>query len=446
MDARVAVIGAGASGLVAARWLLAAGLDPVVFERSHGIGGLWRSDDGLAYPSLRTNTSKQKTAFSELAFDVDLPDFPGRAAVLRYLEQYADRFDLLARIRTGVTVGSVTPIAGGHGGWMVDGERFGGVVVCTGLFSRPLLPALPGAEGFGGPIGHTAAYRGAEPYRDQQVVIVGGGSSAADVARELVDVARTVTLALRGPVTFTPRIYRGRPFDHRATRIARRLPFVIRTWLRRRAIADEYRRQGAARPPTFGPRTTPGADIIGLIAAGRIALRPAVAHLGPSVVHFSDGSSAPADAILCGTGYAAEFPFLPAGLPERIQGVPGGALGLYRLVFPPDAEGIAFVGLSRVNGPVFPVAEMQARWVAAVFAGRARLPGAAAMRAETVARVKAARRQGTDPMRVELLDYLDEIGARIGVRPSLLRHPGLLVAPVRASDYLRGGHPGPVRH
>jgi len=153
-------------------------------------------------------------------------------------------------------------------------------------------------------------------------------------------------------------------------------------------------------------------------------------------------ATALADAVVFGTGYAAEFPFLPAGLPLRL----GGALGLYRLVFPPDQERIAFVGLSRVNGPVFPVAEMQARWAAAVFAGQARLPEPAAMRAEIEERVALASRQGTDPMRVELLDYLDEIGGRIGVRPSLIRHPGLLIAPVRAADYRAGGPRGPVRH
>jgi len=242
-------------------------------------------------------------------------------------------------------------------------------------------------------------------------------------------------------VTFTPRTYRGRPFDHRATRLVRRLPAVLRTWLRRRAIADEYRHQGAA-PPPFGVRTTPGADILGLIASGRITLRPALAGLAPGNARFSDGSSANADAIICGTGYAAEFPFLPAGLPERV----GTALGLYRLVFAPGVDRIGFVGLARVNGPVFPVAEMQARWVAAVFSGQARLPGAAAMRAEIDARVAAARRNGTDPMRVELLDYLDDIASRIGARPSLLRHPGLLTAPVRAADYRASGQRGRMRH
>lgn len=439
MGSHVAVIGAGASGLVTARWLIAAGLEPVVFERSTRIGGLWRPDDGLAYPSLRTNTSKQKTAFSDLPFDPGLPDFPDRAAVLEYLERYTDRFGLRARIRTGTAVRDAT--ARGDG-WDVDGEQFDRVVVCTGLFGRPLLPDLPGAAAFGGPIVHTAAYRGPEPYRDRDVVVIGGGSSAADVARELVGVARTVTLALRGPVTFTPRLYRGRPFDHRATRLIRRLPAPFRTWIRRRAISAVYRQQGAPLPPPFGPRTTPGADLLGLIASRRIALRPALGGLVPGGARFVDGSTAPADAIVCGIGYAAEFPFLPAGIPAQA----GGALALYRLVFPPGVGRIAFVGLARVSGPVFPVAEMQARWVAAVFAGRARLPAPEAMHAEIEARVDAARREGTDPMRVELLDYLDDLASRIGARPSLLRHPGLLVSPVRAADYRLGGSSEPVRH
>ena len=82
---RTAVIGAGAAGLVSARWLAQAGLDPVVFERTNGIGGLWRPDTGLAYPSLRTNTSKQKSAFSDLPFDDALPDHPFRNDVQAYL-------------------------------------------------------------------------------------------------------------------------------------------------------------------------------------------------------------------------------------------------------------------------------------------------------------------------------------------------------------------------
>jgi cation diffusion facilitator CzcD-associated flavoprotein CzcO len=79
---RIAVIGAGAAGLASARWLTEAGLEATVFERTAAVGGLWRPETGLAYPSLHTNTSKQKSAFSDLAFGSAVPDHPSRDEVL----------------------------------------------------------------------------------------------------------------------------------------------------------------------------------------------------------------------------------------------------------------------------------------------------------------------------------------------------------------------------
>jgi hypothetical protein len=81
------------------------------------------------------------------------------------------------------------------------------------------------------------------------------------------------------------------------------------------------------------------------------------------------------------------------------------------------------------------VAELQARWAAAVFAGQASLPSAGAMRAEIETRIGRARAMRDDQMRVELLPYLDDIASRIGAKPSLVRHPRLLVSPVSARDY-----------
>jgi len=104
-------------------------------------------------------------------------------------------------------------------------------------------------------------------------------------------------------------------------------------------------------------------------------------------------------------------------------------------VFPPGIVALAFVGMTRVSGPVFPVVELQARWVAAVFAGRAVLPEPGVMRREAERRIQAARAIGDDQMRVELLPYLDDIAGRIGAKPSLWRHPRLLISPVSARDY-----------
>src|SRR5205085_1191166 len=153
---RVAVIGAGAAGLVSARWLAHDGLEPVIFERTHGIGGIWRPDTGLAYPSLRTNTSKQKSAFSDLPFADALPDHPFRDDVQAYLERYADVTGVRSRISFGHDVRAVRPR---ERGWSVDGEPFDSVVVASGLFARAVEPPLPGRDRFGGLVIHSRDYR-----------------------------------------------------------------------------------------------------------------------------------------------------------------------------------------------------------------------------------------------------------------------------------------------
>ena len=431
MVKRVAVIGAGAAGLATARWLLDAKLEPVVFERTDAVGGLWRPDTGLAYPSLRTNTSKQTTAFSDLPFDDALPDHPYRDDVLAYLDRYADVAGVRPRIRFGRLVQTVRAVSGGDG-WTVDGEPFDGVVVASGLFARELEPPLPGRDVFRGRIVHSGAYRDPKDFTDADVVVVGAGSSGADIAVELASTARTVAIAVRDVPTFTPRHHAGRPYDHRATRLARMLPVPLRRWSARRAIAGEYRRRGL-RLGRLNRKTTPGTDLLDGLASGRVTMHPALVALDETGAVFADGSRVRADAIVLATGYAAEFPFLPPEIPARSAG----ALALYRLVFPPGVAGLAFVGMTRVSGAVFPVAEMQARWVAAVFAGRTSLPPADVMWREIEERIAHARAIGDDQMRVELLPYLDDIASRIGAKPSLFRHPGLHRSPVSARDYRR---------
>jgi cation diffusion facilitator CzcD-associated flavoprotein CzcO len=427
---RVAVIGAGAAGLTSARWLLDAGLEPTVFERTGAVGGVWRPDTGLAYPSLRTNTSKQKTAFSDLAFDTALPDHPYRDQVLAYLERFADATGVRSRIRFGHAVAAVSPRSDAHDGWTVDGEAFEAVVVASGLFAREVEPRLGDRSRYRGTIVHSREYRDSLSFAGKDVLVVGAGSSGADIAVELAGVARSVSIAVREIPTFTPRHHRGRPYDHGATRLARMLPRRLRLWRARRILAEEYRRRGL-RLGRVSLNTTPGTDLLDELARGRITMRPALVALDETGVLFADGTRIDAGAVVLATGYAAEFPFLPHGIPARIDG----ALLLYRLVFPPGVAGLSFVGMTRVSGPVFPVAELQARWVAAVLAGHAVLPSADAMRDEVKLRIARGRAVGDDQMRVELLPYLDDIAARIGARPSLLRHPGLLVSPVSARDY-----------
>lgn len=439
----VAVIGAGISGLVTVKALLEEGLRVACFERSERIGGLWNYDEaipgggGPAYASLVTNTSRHKTALSDHPWPAGDGDFPSRDRVLAYVSAYADRFALRPHVRSGTRVTLVRPE--GHARtWIVvsigpDGEReelFSAVVVCSGIYGQPVIPAIPGAAAFAGRITHAMSYTGPDGFAGARVVVIGAGSSAADIAVELSRVAQ-VTLSVARPARFIPKWLGGRPYDHRLTRLARLVPERVRLRLFGRMLSDEYARLGLPRDTGRWPmpvppldlgtvRSTPTSELVPAIVAGRIAYRPGLRELEANAATYADGRHDGADVILCATGYEMRFPYLPSDL-ARVHDLD--QIDLYRHVFSPDAEGLAFVGMCRVAGPVPPVVEMQARWIARVLAGRTELPHPGEMRRAIAARRAAHQRAGTEYMRVQYLEYLEELGTLIGARARWWRSP-----------------------
>ena len=125
---RVAIIGSGPGGLVAARYLKQHGFEPVVFEQDHEIGGQWnvRSPHSGIWPSMVTNTSRLLTCFSDLAPEPGTPIFPSNVEILAYLKRYARAFDLPFQVRFGTRVELVERDPDG-GGWLIrsDGTEKG---------------------------------------------------------------------------------------------------------------------------------------------------------------------------------------------------------------------------------------------------------------------------------------------------------------------------------
>lgn len=377
----VCIVGAGGSGLVAAHALQRRAIPFRVFEARDGVGGMWRpGPDSFAYDSLETNTSRWRTQTKAMRMRPSVRPFLHHTEMLAYLEAYADRFNLWPSIETGARVERAVP--DGDGGWLVtvsgrEPERFRAVVAASGIFDRPRRAQWPGT--FDGPRMHTAEYRSPAPFAGRDVVIAGLGTSAGEIAGELVDHARSVTVAGgTGLHVITKHAVPYVPYDALDTRMGARLyPF----WLRRR-ILRLFMTLVAGPPGAHGlpkpehrplDRPTLGSDsFVRALKRRQVEIRPRIVRLDGDTVHFADGSSRRADALIEATGYETRYPYLPD---ELVHGFGEDYAPLYRGVLHPGAPGLYFVALVVGAGALLPLAEAQARWIAAHLDGDLRLRG-----------------------------------------------------------------------
>ncbi|KAI3424006.1 Flavin-containing monooxygenase [Psidium guajava] len=226
---RVAIVGAGISGLVACKHLIEKGFDPVVFEAHGGVGGVW----SRTIESTKLQTPKQLYQFSDFPWPASVTEtFPGHQQVMRYLVSYASRFGILPKIKFNCKVTRIDYVvepgnaedmsdwetwSGSHGGRMffsggkwdvvvqdtvaacagVEVYQVDFVVLCIGMFSDlPRVPEFPmkeGPEAFEGKVLHSMDYAmmgrdlAAAMTREKRVTVVGSQKSAIDIA---VEVAR----------------------------------------------------------------------------------------------------------------------------------------------------------------------------------------------------------------------------------------------------------------
>ena len=184
--ARVAVIGAGPSGLVAAKHALDAGFEPTLFEASEDLGGQWHTsaEHSGIWPGMHTNTSSPLTAFSDLAPPADHPLHPAATQMHDYLRAYATRFEITERIRFQTPVRTVSP------GWVVDGEGFDAVVLASGRFRNPRFPPGCRIRGRGAA---RLDYPGSEFFTGRRTLVYGNGVSGLEIASDLARVTPVVS-------------------------------------------------------------------------------------------------------------------------------------------------------------------------------------------------------------------------------------------------------------
>jgi putative flavoprotein involved in K+ transport len=314
--AEVVVIGAGQSGLAAARALLARGISPVVLEAGDRAAGSWP----CYYDSLKAFSPARFNAMPGMAFPGDPDRYPARDEVAGYLERYAAA--LGAEIHTHARVVTVGKDGRGFVVVTADGPRLraAGIVAASGSFSAPYRPVFPGQEGFTGELSHVANYRNPSGYAGKRVVVVGAGDSAAQVANELAPLAR-VTVAARHPLRFIPQRIGGQDVHH---------------WLEETGFD--------ALPAAWLDKITGGSvitDSVGFqqtLADGLADVRPMFTGLDGDQVVWNRHERERADAVILATGYRPGLGYLrdlgaldPSGAPRHAGGISTTHLGLVYL-------------------------------------------------------------------------------------------------------------------
>ena len=214
-DLRVVIVGAGMSGLAAAHRLHQAGVEVVVVDKNHDVGGTWLEN---TYPGCRVDVPNHLYSYS-FAPREDWPSqFSDQPALLEYFRGCADDLDLRPLIRFDTEVTAMTWCeddaewelsvrTGSSTNGAVAGPetlRASVVVSAVGQLNRPRLPAIEGREEFGGPAFHSARWRHDIDLRDQRVAVIGTGASAAQFVPAIADEVASLTVFQRTPPWFLP--------------------------------------------------------------------------------------------------------------------------------------------------------------------------------------------------------------------------------------------------
>jgi len=353
MDGTAVVIGAGSAGLACAGELKRAGIEAIVLEREDTVGASWRK----RYDRLRLNSSKWLSKLPDARYGRRTAMFPTRDQMISYLETYAD--DRGIDVRTGTTVDRIDRQ---NGGWVVHSS--GGdvaaphVLVATGYQHTPVIPDWPGRDSATVQVLHAAEYRNPEPFRGQDVLVVGPGCSGMEIAYDLTEGgAERVRLAVRTPPNIVLRKAGPFPSDPIAVSMMRVPPKLADRQMRfvRRAAIGNLAPYGLPVPDAglfarmHAENKVPAIvdpEVIKAIKKRRFEIVPAVDSLDGGDVVLADGERIAPDVVIAATGYR------PA-----LEGMVGhlGVLderGMPRVLCDEAAPGLRFIGFIAVPGAI----------------------------------------------------------------------------------------------
>lgn len=307
----VIIIGAGPSGLSVAMCLQALGVSARVLDRETQVGSAWARH----YDRLHLHTARNNSNLPLHPMPSHWPRYVPRSQVLEYLEDYAAQLDQEPML--GTTVTKLEEIADG---WRVTHDKGGdtarAVVLATGFADTPKSAEWPGQDTFPGPILHSRDYRRPSDLPGQRVLVVGFGNSGGEIALDLAEDGRDVTMAVRSPVNLLPKELFGRPIAEFSL-TQKLFGYKVADWL-----AAPLMKWAIGNPEQYGLKQSPKGPLaqivednriplidigtLDLIRNGQINVRGGIMRSDGSTVQFEEGQDV-FDAILMGTGYSVNL-------------------------------------------------------------------------------------------------------------------------------------------
>jgi dimethylaniline monooxygenase (N-oxide forming) len=379
----VCVIGAGSSGITAAKTLKENGISFDCFEKGSQIGGNWRfnNDNGMssAYRSLHINTNRMIMAYSDYPMPAEYPMFPHHSHIINYFDDYVNHFGIRQDIQFNTEVKDVT--RNDDGTYTVETDNgsylYENVIIANGHHWNPRFPE-PAFEGnFTGAILHSHFYKEVEQIKNKDILVVGIGNSAVDIACEA---ARTysgnVVISTRSGANIVPNWLWSIPFDSLASSLTSKLPIAIQRLFLGSALRLARGKQedfGVPKPkrPLLSEHPTLSQDLLNLSGRGLVKFKPNIKEFRGKTVVFEDGTEQDFDMIVYATGYKVTFPFLKD---QSFNVSETNDFRLYKKVIHPDYQGLYFLALVQPLGAIMPLAEVQSKWIAKILKGESKLP------------------------------------------------------------------------
>ena len=312
MSTDALIVGASVSGLATASTLQKRNIDYVIIEKELQVATPWRSH----YERLHLHTTKGLSNLPYKKFDRDVPRYPSRQQVVDYLVDYQKAFHITPVFNT-----EARSIKKQDDHWITETNngiyKSKYVIIATGPFGKPKPVSFKGMETFPGKILHSYQYKTGKDFKGQEVLVVGFGNSACEIAIDLFEQGAKPSMSVRSSVNVVPRDLFGIPILKLSLLLSQLPPPVadaINAPIMRLRFGDIAKLGLKKRPYGVFQQiqkdgNIPVLDIGTLrhIRKGHIIVFSGVDLIKGNTVHFTDGKKGNFDAIIAAIGYYRDY-------------------------------------------------------------------------------------------------------------------------------------------